>query len=149
VNVLGMRNPLRGMMIVAAAGPAMNFFLAWLAGLLVHPLGLFGDLLSPDSMGIAYRFLALCILANLVLGLFNLLPIPPLDGGRIVAGLLPRPLAVRYMGLERWGILIVLFMVFLLPRLTDGVDPVGWALRNVVSHAFDAVLLLSGNGAGT
>ena len=149
VNVLGLRNPLQGMMIVAAAGPAMNFLLAWIAGLLVHPVELWGALVSPDSLGTAYRFLALCILANLVLGLFNLLPIPPLDGGRIVAGLLPRALAVRYMGLERWGILIVLFVVFLPPRLTDGVDPVGWALRHVVSQAFDLVLLLSGNGAGT
>jgi Zn-dependent protease len=90
-------------------------------------------------------FLALFILSNLVLGLFNLLPMPPLDGGRIVAGLLPRALALPYMQLERWGILIVLFGVFLLPRLTDGFDPVGWALRTVVGRAFDLVLTLSGN----
>jgi Zn-dependent protease len=136
------------MMLVAAAGPAMNFFLAWLAGLLVHPVELWGTLLSPDSLGIAYRFIGLCILANLVLGLFNLLPIPPLDGGRIVTGLLPRSLALPYMRLERWGILLVLFGVFLLPRLTDGFDPVGWALNGVVARAFDLVLFLSGNGGG-
>jgi Zn-dependent protease len=148
VNLLALRHPRRGMMLVAAAGPAMNFTLAWLAGLLAHLAAGAGTLLSPDSLGLAYRFLGLCILANLVLGLFNLLPIPPLDGGRIVAGLLPRALALPYMRLERWGILIVLFVVFLLPRLTDGVDPVGWALRNVVSEAFGLVVLLSGNGAG-
>ena len=147
VDIMALRNPRRGMMIVAAAGPAMNFLLAWIAGLLAHPVDLWGNLLSPDSLGVAYRFLGLCILANLVLGLFNLLPIPPLDGGRIVAGLLPRSLALPYMRLERWGILIVLFVVFLLPRLTDGVDPVGWALRNVVAEAFGLVVLLSGNGA--
>jgi Zn-dependent protease len=148
VDVMALRNPRRGMMLVAAAGPAMNFFLAWLAGLLVHPVELWGTLLSPDSLGIAYRFIGLCILANLVLGLFNLLPIPPLDGGRIVTGLLPRSLALPYMRLERWGILLVLFGVFLLPRLTDGFDPVGWALNGVVARAFDLVLFLSGNGGG-
>jgi Zn-dependent protease len=148
VDVMALRSPRRGMMLVAAAGPAMNFLLAWIAGLLVHPVEMWGSLLSPDSVGVAYRFLGLCILANLVLGLFNLLPIPPLDGGRIMAGLLPRALALPYMRLERWGILIVLFAVFLLPRLTDGVDPVGWALRNVVAEAFGLVVLLSGNGTG-
>ena len=148
VDVTHMRRPLQGMMLVAAAGPAMNFFLAWLAGLLVHPVESWGAFLSPDSLGILYRFLGLCILANLVLGLFNLLPIPPLDGGRILAGLLPRSLALPYLRLERWGILIVLFGVFLLPRLVDGFDPVGWALRNVVAFAFNLVLLLSGNGSG-
>jgi Zn-dependent protease len=149
VNILALRNPRQGMMLVAAAGPAMNFGLAWLAGLLVHPVESWGMLLSPDSLGIVYRFLGLCILANLVLGLFNLLPIPPLDGGRIVAGLLPRPLALPYMQLERWGILVVLIGVFLLPRVVEGFDPVGWALRNVLARAFDLVLMLSGNGGGT
>ncbi|MCB4822940.1 site-2 protease family protein [Roseicella aerolata] len=148
VNILALRNPRQGMMLVAAAGPAMNFGLAWLAGLLVHPVESWGMLLSPESLGIAYRFLGLCILANLVLGLFNLLPIPPLDGGRIVAGVLPRSLALPYMQLERWGILIVLVGVFLLPRLVEGFDPIGWALRNVIAEAFDLVLLLSGNGGG-
>ncbi len=146
VNLRALRNPRQGMMLVAAAGPAMNFALAWLSAVLLHPLEAFGDTLPDAAMGWAFRFIALSILANLVLGLFNLLPIPPLDGGRIVAGLLPAPLALPYMRLERFGILIVLFGVFLLPRLTDGVDPVGWALRHVVAGAFGLVLLLSGNG---
>ncbi|MEN0076945.1 MAG: site-2 protease family protein [Paracraurococcus sp.] len=148
VDVRFMRRPLQAMMVVAAAGPAMNFFLAWCAGLLVHPVEAWGGFLSPDSLQVLYRFIGLCILANLVLGLFNLLPIPPLDGGRILAGLLPPSLALSYMRLERWGILIVLFAVFLLPRLVDGFDPVGWALRNVIGYAFGLVLLLSGNGSG-
>jgi Zn-dependent protease len=148
VNFWGLRNPRTGMMLVAAAGPAMNFALAWLAGLLAHPVAAWGDSLSPDSLAFAYRVIGLLILANLVLGLFNLLPIPPLDGGRIVTGLLPGRLALPFMRLERWGILIVLGVVFLLPRLSEGLDPVGWALRHVVAAAFDLVLLLSGNGGG-
>ena len=146
VDVMALRHPRQGMMLVAAAGPAMNFLLALLSGLLVHPLEALGDVLPDAAMGWGIRLLALSILANLVLGLFNLLPIPPLDGGRIVAGLLPATLARPYMRLERFGILIVLFAVILLPRLTDGVDPVGWALRHVVAGAFGLVLLLSGHG---
>ena len=145
VDIRALRNPRSGMILVAAAGPAMNFGLAVISGLLAHPLEAFGEALPQAAMGWSYRLIALSILANLVLGLFNLLPIPPLDGGRIVAGLLPRELALPYMRLERWGILIVLFGVFLLPRLAEGFDPVGWALRHVVARAFDLVLLLSGN----
>lgn len=146
VNIWALRHPRQGMMLVAAAGPLMNFGLALVAGLLVHPLVALDGSLPREAILAGLRFVQLSILANLVLGLFNLLPIPPLDGGRIVTGLLPRALAVPYMRLERWGILIVLFGVFLLPRLAEGYDPVGWALRHVVAGAFDLVLLLTGNG---
>jgi len=145
VAVWRLRHPRRGMMLVAAAGPAMNFGLALLAGLLAHPAGLLGGVLSPDSMRWVYRFLLLSIMANLVLGLFNLLPIPPLDGGRIVAGLLPAGLARPYMRLEAYGILIVIGLVFVLPRLAPGYDPVGWALSDVVVRGADLVLRLTGN----
>lgn len=147
VAVWRLRQPRLGMMLVAAAGPAMNFALALLAGLLAHPAGLLGAVLSPDSMSWVYRFLLLSILANLVLGLFNLLPIPPLDGGRIVTGLLPRALAVPFMRLEAYGVLIVLLLVFLLPRLVEGFDPIGWALSNVVLSGLGLVLWLTGNAA--
>jgi Zn-dependent protease len=148
VAVWRLRHPRQGMMLVAAAGPAMNAALALTAGFLAHPAGLLDGFLSAESMGWLYRFLALSILANLVLGLFNLLPIPPLDGGRIVAGLLPARLAMPYMRLERWGILLVLLVVFLLPRLAEGFDPVGWALETVVTRGFDLVLQATGNGGG-
>ena len=142
VDLRALANPRVGMMLVAAAGPAMNFALAMISGLLLHPLVALGGIASRDVLQACIAF---SILANLILGLFNLLPIPPLDGGRIVAGLLPRALVLPYMRLERWGILIVIFGVFLLPRLAPGYDPVGWALRNVVQQAFELVLLLSGN----
>lgn len=146
VAVWRLRHPRQGMMLVAAAGPAMNFSLALLAGLLFHPAeATLGHWLSADSAEWVYRFLLLSILANLVLGLFNLLPIPPLDGGRIVAGLLPEALAVPYMRLEAYGVLVVLGLVFLLPRVIEGFDPVGWALSNVVLRAFRLVLQLTGN----
>lgn len=146
VNLLRLRDPRRGMMLVAAAGPLTNFALAWIAGLLAHPAAGLNDFLSPDSMSWVYRFLGLSILANLVLGLFNLLPIPPLDGGRIVAGLLPTRLALPYMRLEPFGLLLVIAAVLVLPRVAEGFDPVGWALRTVVADGFDLILTLSFHG---
>ena len=128
------KDPRRGMAIVAMAGPAMNFFLAWLAALV----------LLEVSNDIAGQFLFYFILTNLVLGLFNLLPIPPLDGGRVVVGVLPLELARAWAGLERYGILIVLGVVFLLPRVT-GWNPVGDALEAVLPWAFKIIFTLAGH----
>ena len=128
------RNPRQGMAIVAVAGPAMNFFLAWLAALA----------LPEVTNTIAQQFLFYFILTNLVLGLFNLLPIPPLDGGRVVVGLLPLELARAWAQLERFGIPIVLGLVFLLPNIT-GYDPVGDALNVVLPWAFRTIFMLAGH----
>jgi Zn-dependent protease len=128
------KDPRRGMALVAVAGPAMNFFLAWLGALAVQFV----------TNAIAVQFLFYFILTNLVLGLFNLLPIPPLDGGRVVVGLLPLELARVWAQLERYGILIVLGLVFLLPRLTD-YDPVGQVLQTVLPWAFQTIFMLAGH----
>jgi len=135
-------NPRRGMAIVACAGPAMNFFLAWL-GALAMP-----ERLSPGGAETAYvEFLTYFMLSNVVLGLFNLLPVPPLDGGRIAVGLLPESMARAWARLERAGILIVLLVVFLLPHLI-GFDPVGEALERVLPWAFRTLFWLSGHDVG-
>ncbi|MGC8523544.1 MAG: site-2 protease family protein [Acidibrevibacterium sp.] len=138
------RSPRRGMMVVAAAGPAMNFLLAWLAALALHPLAY----LPPRGTEIGGVFIYYFVLTNLVLGIFNLLPIPPLDGGRIVVGLLPLRLARRWALLERVGILLVLLVVFILPQVLAGlgwrVDPVGAALDHIVPRAIGVVLWLAG-----
>jgi Zn-dependent protease len=136
------RDPRRGMAIVAIAGPLMNFFLAWL-GALVMPMTDF-----PSAVQAAVQqFLIYFMLSNIVLGLFNLLPIPPLDGGRIAVGLLPLQLARAWARLERAGILIVLLVVFILPRLI-GVDPVGQALDRVLPWAFRTMFWLAGRNVG-
>jgi Zn-dependent protease len=142
------RNPRRGMAIVAAAGPLTNFVLAWLGGLAL--------LLVPGppvgTEGVIQQLLVNFILFNLVLGLFNLLPIPPLDGGRIVVGILPEPLALRWARMERAGILIVLLGVFLLPTLARQLgyqfDPFRDALGTVLPWALRMVLYLSGHDIG-
>lgn len=140
------RDPRRAMMVVAAAGPAMNFALATLAAAALHldpdPLGTIAAMQGiPEAGGgigvFVVQFAFSFILFNLILGLFNLLPIPPLDGGRIVVGLLPHGLAVVWAKLERAGILIVLALLVLLPML----------LRDL-GIPFDPVRLLLVNGVG-
>lgn len=144
VSAWRFKNPRQGMALVAAAGPAMNFLLAWLAALALHG----SAELSGRPGAMVDDALTLFMLANLVLGLFNLLPIPPLDGGRIVVGILPERLAMVWARLERAGIVIVLLAVFLLPRglATMGIvwDPVGNLLGNVLPWATHLVFRAAG-----
>jgi Zn-dependent protease len=147
VDARRFRNPRQGMMIVAAAGPAMNFLLAWLGALAFYAL----PALPPSGIEIAASFLFYFILSNLVLGLFNLIPIPPLDGGRIVVGLLPPGPAMAWARLERAGILIVILLVFLLPSFLAefgiAFDPVRDALGTILPWAFRLVLRAAGHGS--
>jgi Zn-dependent protease len=144
VNAYRFRHPRQDMALVAAAGPAMNFLLAWLAALLGH----LADAYHGPGSEMVINFLFMSILTNLALGLFNLLPIPPLDGGRIVVGVLPAGLAMRWAKVERAGIAVVLLGVFLLPAALRefGVefDPVGSVLTTVIPRATDLVLHLAG-----
>ena len=141
------RNPRRGMMVVAAAGPAMNFFLAWVGALALHLVPLFTR--SPAGAEMQLEFVTVFIIVNLALGLFNLLPIPPLDGGRIVVGLLPVGIARVWARVERAGILVVLLLLFLLPAALSefGItyDPVREYLTIAILYASRAVLWLAGS----
>ena len=153
------RHPRQGMMVVAAAGPAMNFALAWIgAVLLPRPRVFYPGALGYLDAAMSYHpvigtFLFYFILSNLVLGLFNLIPIPPLDGGRIVVGLLPAWLAKKWARLEALGIVLVLLVVFLLPAmLADfGIrfDPFHQALGTLLPRALGVVLRLSGHPIGS
>lgn len=145
VNPWRLRNPRYGMVLVAAAGPAMNFFLAWIAALLAHVVEGLAGTLPPEAVELGIRFIALSIMANLLLGLFNLLPIPPLDGGRIAVGLLPRVLAAPLARAERFGLLLVMLMILLLPRLGPQYDVIGWISGIVTGPAFRLVLWLAGH----
>src|SRR3546814_4129875 len=107
-----MRNPRVHMMLVALAGPGMNFLLALAAAIL---LALSVRSLSPESLAAAFLVANLqnFLLINIFLGVFNLLPVPPFDGGHVVEGLLPRRLAKQYGKLARFSfpILILLLVV--------------------------------------
>ncbi|MEO6565514.1 MAG: site-2 protease family protein [Casimicrobiaceae bacterium] len=108
VNFGNLRHPKRDMIWVAAAGPAVNFAMAfgwaWLARL-AAPSGLFASTTLYDMAQIG-------IGVNLVLMVLNLLPIPPLDGGRIVTGLLPLRAARVYSRIEPWGFAVILLLLF-------------------------------------
>ncbi len=138
-------NPARlGMILVAAAGPAMNIVLAILAALGLH---LVGGL--PDDWAMwAEDNLKNAAVLNVVLAVFNMLPIPPLDGGRVLVGLLPRPLAWQVAKLERVGILIVLGALVLLPMIGNqiGIDlsisP--WLIGGPVEYLLDLIASLVG-----
>ncbi len=139
------RDPRRGMAFVAAAGPAMNFFLAWLGALAFY----LPAVLPAPAASFVGSLLSFFILFNLALGLFNLLPIPPLDGGRIVVGVLPAPIAERYARIERLGILIVLVIFFLVPALAQEMgyvfDPVRAILGSVLPALTNLVFFLAGH----
>ncbi len=111
-----LRHPLRDMMLVALAGPATNLVLALMFMVLwktsVTFWGYGSDELLPRVFDGALRF-------NLLLTVFNMLPIPPLDGSRVMAYLLPQPLREPYVGLERVGLLLVIVVIYYVP----GVQP--------------------------
>jgi Zn-dependent protease len=106
-----LRKPRRDMIYVAAAGPMANFILALLSALLYRPAGWFPD---PVATWL-HLTLAHSIFLNLVLAVLNLLPLPPLDGGRIAVGLLPISLAAPLARMERYGLLVLIAAFFLLP----------------------------------
>ena len=109
VNMYNLKNPKRDMIFVSLAGVTANFLLAVIAGIimfLIRSAGAEGSFLFSVYMVMQY-----VIVINIVLMIFNLIPIPPLDGSRVVLFLLPRDLAQKYAKIERYGFWIILILL--------------------------------------
>jgi len=104
VNFSSLKNPKKDIMLVGAAGPLANIIIAIVIGLLLKA--------NIWSIGLSF-ILREFVHLNLILAVFNLIPIPPLDGSRIIIGLLPNYLAYQYIQLEKFGFLIIYLLVYL------------------------------------
>jgi Zn-dependent protease len=144
VNFGRLRNPRRDMVWVAAAGPGINLALAFVSALLLHITPLLPDVAAAWAVQNLVNSVGL----NVILAVFNMLPLPPLDGGRVAVGLLPDALAYPLARLERWGMFIIIGGLFILPLLGGqmGLDLniFSWLLSGPVDYLISLIAVLAG-----
>jgi Zn-dependent protease len=145
VNFRNLRNPRLGMVWVALAGPAVNIALALLAALAFHAL----PLAPADYAKWVADNLKNALIINVLLAVFNMLPIPPLDGGRVAVGLLPNFLAYPLSRLEPWGMLILIGILIVLPLAGSqfglNLDVISALVRTSTGYVIRLLLVLTGN----
>jgi Zn-dependent protease len=157
VNYTNLRRPKEDMTWVAAAGPGMNLLLAVISGLVFRLLLVFdpslllhvsrfggfaprGDLSSSILVPIAMMMIY-SVNLNVLLMLFNLIPIPPLDGGRVLVGLLPEQQATLVSRIEPYGMLIIIALIFFDPQLGI-LRTLVWPLISIISNLILGVPIL-------
>jgi Zn-dependent protease len=148
VNFRRLRQPKRDMVLVAAAGPATNLLLALVSAILLR--------FVPNAEGTVPAVLAAMfkysVYFNVILAIFNMIPLPPLDGGRVAVGLLPYPLSMQLARLERFGMIILLIALIGLPLIGQqmGVDLgiMRWILRPMADYVEGLIYFVTGNTTG-
>ena len=145
VNFRALRHPRLSTILVAAAGPGMNLLLATIAALAFH---IVGYLPAPGAQWLAAN-LKNALVLNVILAIFNLLPIPPLDGGRILVGILPGAMARIVSRAEPYGMLILISLIFVLPllgaQLGFNLDPISRIITTATNAVIGIILWLTGN----
>lgn len=145
VNFRNLNHPRLDMVWVALAGPATNILLALAAAFAFHAM----PFVPANAAQWTADNLQNAFWINIVLAVFNMLPIPPLDGGRVAVGLLPRVLAYPLSRLEPYGMLILIGLLILLPvlgaQLGLNLDVISAILRTLIGYVSSALLFVTGN----
>ena len=143
VNARQLGNPRRDMAIVAAAGPLTNIALA-----IVSAIAFFLVLGPANENALLWNLFVMSIQLNFILAVLNLLPLPPLDGSKVLAAFLPNRLLRTYMRLEPFGFLILLVLIFLVPALTaqfgTRINILGWLVGDPAFYLTRLVMTLIG-----
>lgn len=136
VNASRMRRPRRDMVLVSLAGPTTNFLLMAIAALIARSIvqsgNVLGDSLDADTPNLVLDIVFLFAVVNLLLGLFNLLPIPPLDGSALIERLLPTSWLPHWYRFRPYGILVLFALVFFTGVISEIVQPFYEMLRDFV-----------------
>jgi Zn-dependent protease len=144
VNFRRLNHPRQDMVWVAVAGPATNVLLAIVSSLLLHGVGL----VPASSAEWVATNLWNSVQFNALICVFNMLPLPPLDGGRVAVGLLPNALALPLARLERYGMLILLLFLFVIPFVGENIgvnlNVLSWLIGVPADALYQFVLTITG-----
>ncbi|MDH5771835.1 MAG: site-2 protease family protein [Rhodospirillaceae bacterium] len=144
VNFFALKRPRRDMILVAAAGPGANIIIATICAILLN----WAHMLPEIAVDWVASNLLISLHINVILAVFNLLPLPPLDGGRIAVGILPQPFSGALSRLEKAGFLIIIFALFILPWIGDKIGAdlniIWWLVGVPAGYLTNAIAGLAG-----